>query len=308
MYDEGVRLARLSALKLLQELEVAFPPSPIESALRHFGLQQHFLSRQEELPFIDLPPGVRGALDVPDKSIYVIEGRGVRRRWAGVHEIGHFCLPEHRQLLSFCSVWDLSPLARKQLEREANEFTATFLFQGTAFLRECLALEFSLEMLRNQAIRWHVSFESAFRRYVEGHPQSVALAVCEPIRWQLPGRSSDFQGRIQAGARLRYWSASQSFRRNLGIPEVGQLFEPEHPIAQTMQAGPEELYGDVDYGHRGLRLPLALCFNGYLALALIGLERGFRQGAESAGSGNAALGPISMPGADRPNHIGTPAQ
>jgi hypothetical protein len=80
MYDEGVRLARLSALKLLQELEVAFPPSPIESALGFIGLQQHFLSRQEELPFIDLPPGLRGALDVPDRSIYVIEGQRVRRR------------------------------------------------------------------------------------------------------------------------------------------------------------------------------------------------------------------------------------
>src|SRR5690348_15704610 len=136
MSFEGLRLARMAAIDLIQELDLNGGPSPIDKALQYLRLEQTLVTRRAEMPFPEVPKHVRGILDAREAAIYVLADKEARQRWIGSHEIGHYAIREHNLILQFCSEWDLSLTARAQLEREANEFAATYLFQGRRFVEE----------------------------------------------------------------------------------------------------------------------------------------------------------------------------
>jgi IrrE N-terminal-like domain len=277
MSFEGLRLARMAAIDLIQELELDGGPSPIDKALQHLRLEQTLVTRRAEMPFPEVPKNVRGILDAREAAIYVLADREARQRWIGSHEIGHYAIPEHNLILQFCSEWDLSPAARKQLECEANEFAATYLFQGRRFIEECLSSRFSLEMLRNQAQAWSVSLEAAFRRFAEEHPQPVALLVCQPIELKpagvdlVPGATRIvLRSPSCSGVKLRYFAASARFRRERPHVQVGQVLDGNHAISRAVAAGEKYYWLSVE-GH-GEPMPASMFFNGYDVLVLVGIE------------------------------------
>jgi IrrE N-terminal-like domain len=287
MLDEGLHIARLAALELVDGLNLLGAPSPIQEALDTLHLQQTIVSRQPDLPYPDVPKNVRGILDAREAAIYVIADKEARQRWIGGHEIGHFAIREHNAILQFCSEWDLSPAARERLEREANEFTATYLFQGSRFLDECLQLPFSLEMLKDQAMRWGVSIEAAFRRFAEGHPEPVALLVCTPIEL-VPGGVDIAPGRTRitlrpsscSGVKLRYIAPSARYRRERPHLKVGQVLNGDHPISKAVAA--RDSYDWLTIRNHPDPVPASIFFNGYDVLVLLGPQNSHHRLRQSA--------------------------
>jgi len=180
----------------------------------------------------------------------------------------------HQRLMYYCNRADLEPTATRQLEREANEFGAATLFQGGRFTTEGLGSRFSLSALRQHCRDWQVSFEAGFRRFVEQHPEPVALAVCRPM-----GSSTIAYGDRRAraaiaevGAELRYWVGSTSYRGRGRDLARGEKFESGHVIVDAMSSGRSDHYSEVTIGNA--TLPMALFFTSWSALIVIGLEEG----------------------------------
>src|SRR5438477_2339516 len=167
--DEGKRVARESARALLNELDIQDEPSSVDNAMTFCHLEQHVLPEQLQLPF-DAPADVRGILDLGGMNVFVKGSRTSRIRWVSAHEIGHYAIPEHNEILRFCNTFDLSREARRQLELEANEFAAEFLFQAGRFVEACMSQQFSVTMLRTMSDGFGVSYEAGFRRFVEQNP------------------------------------------------------------------------------------------------------------------------------------------
>lgn len=261
--NEGVRLAREAALGLLAEIDQGETQTSVDDAMEYYKLEQHIVPQQLELPF-EAPPDVRGILDAAGMSVYVREVRSARVRWVASHEIGHYAITEHNEILRFCNSWDLSPSARKQLEVEANAFAADFLFQGKRFIQECLSRDFSIEMLRTLSAMFGVSSEAGFRRFVEEHPEPVALLVSRPQKTTVVG-DGQIVGFGVARTRLRYGSYSRQFLRGYGIAEVGQVFAEDHPI--SLATGGEDTTGTLVF--RGQRLQVASFFNQYDVLSIV---------------------------------------
>jgi hypothetical protein len=260
---QGEVLAQREAIKLLERLGRPEPPTPLASALDLHDLSQHFVSKQMELPLPDVTSYVRGVLDAPEKCIYVIEDKHVRRRFVSAHEIGHYVIPEHNALLQICNTWDLRADVRKELEREANAFAAALLSQGGRFCEECLQSDFSLEMLRRQCDRYEISYEAGMRRFVEGHDRPIALAVCKPFATQSGAKAN--------AAVLQYWAASDPYRRGrFPIPETKQRFGPDHFVGNCVQTGAGDYQGELNFTQANVRLPATVFFNSYSVLVLIG--------------------------------------
>jgi len=236
--EEGKRLAREAALSLLSELDVADDQeSPVDDAMEFCHLEQHLLPEQLPLPF-DAPADVRGILDIGGMNVFVKGSRPPRIRWVGAHEIGHYAIPEHNDLLRFCSTFDLSAEARRHLEVEANVFAAEFLFQGRRFVEQCMSQPFSIDMLRTMSTSFGVSYEAGFRRFVEDNPKPVALLVSVV----LPAEPESRDGRVilDFGARrtrLRYGAYSRQFMQRYGFAPSGQIFDTEHPVSHATASG-----------------------------------------------------------------------
>jgi hypothetical protein len=243
-------------------------PSSVELALDHFSLNQELVGTQLALPFPNVPADVRGILDVPEKHVFVVEATRARVRWVGTHEIGHYAIPDHRMLLAMCSTFDLSAAARKQLEVEANEFSAEFLFQGAKFVEECLSTAFSLQGLRVRCENYGVSYEAGFRRFVEGHPQPVALLVSR-VTQSAPVVSGDGAlATTTPRARLRYAAYSESFRSAHSFFQVGQEFAGDHPVLRAAVSG-NDCTERTNYHRRDWFV--SSFFNQYDVLSIMGL-------------------------------------
>ena len=100
--------------------------------------------------------------------------------WASFHEVAHYVLPDHRELLYHCSFQDLGYLTQKRLEIEANKFAGDLLFQNELFTRESCDSPLSMKVPVELRDRYRASFEATIRRYVEKNPRPCALAVYRP--------------------------------------------------------------------------------------------------------------------------------
>jgi hypothetical protein len=263
--SEATRLARAAAQTLLKELDVQDEPSSIENAMTFCHLEQHVLPEQLELPY-DAPPDVRGILDLGGMNVFVKGSRPPRIRWVSAHEIGHYAIPEHNELLRFCSTFDLSAEARRQLEIEANVFAAEFLFQGGRFSEACTSQGFSISMLRSMSDGFGVSYEAGFRRFVEENPKPVAMLVSHPMA----PVSENLDGRVVVNfgarpTRLRYGTYSQSFRQQFGLAVVRQVFETDHPISRATESG--QSTGEIVF--RNQTLTVESFYNQYDVLSIV---------------------------------------
>jgi hypothetical protein len=205
---------------------------------------------------------------MPEKRVFVINTKPVRIRWVGAHEVGHFAIPEHNEILQLCNTFDLSPVARKQLEIEANAFAAEFLFKGETFARETQDARFTISMLRAISDRYGVSYESGFRRFVEQNRDSVALLVSKVIN--VVPQVRDGRIIVEFGARptrLRYASYSPAFARRFSFFKIGQDFDATHPISLATRVGENEFSGVLNY--QGTELSVSSFFNQYDVLTIL---------------------------------------
>jgi hypothetical protein len=100
-----------------------------------------------------------------------------RKRFTIAHELGHFCIPSHRDRAALCVAPDLSQDGSNKLaEREASEFAAELLMPRRVI--ESIVATGSIDIARALTIsaRFNVSLVSAAIRMCELSRQAAAVA------------------------------------------------------------------------------------------------------------------------------------
>jgi transcriptional regulator with XRE-family HTH domain len=101
-----------------------------------------------------------------------------RQRFVLGHELGHYALPEHRNLFAYL---DDERRLRRDIhdlyERQANQAAIEVLAQGDRLRREADDSRLTIELIDALATRFAISMQAAARRIVEESRQQCALAI-----------------------------------------------------------------------------------------------------------------------------------
>ena len=152
-----------------------------------------------------IDPKIRAMLDIHERLVLVHPTFSTHRErftWASLHEVAHFVIPDHREVLYKCSFQDLSYFTQRRLELEANRFASDLIFQNNVFTKESANHTLSLKVPLLLRDRYRASFESTIRRYVEKNPRPCALVVYRP------SEADDFEPvlEVQYSVRSPSWS------------------------------------------------------------------------------------------------------
>jgi Zn-dependent peptidase ImmA (M78 family) len=187
-------------------------PTSQKTLLDFLGLKQlsfDFMAELEFMGYTEAPSTeIRAALSLNDRLVAVQSNLAEKRhRFSVFHEIAHFVLPEHREKLFIDDDETLSFWAKARLEREANRVAADLLFQGKRFSREAQDSPLSVHTVLALAPQFGASYESALRRFVEGH-----AAPCAVIVYDKMVRASDDDAEDDL-YKLQYTITSETFRK-----------------------------------------------------------------------------------------------
>lgn len=238
---ESAKAIKALAHDLLNECSLKDPPLDIDTIYDYLELERYgqFFTETCDWKNQQLSQNIRAILDVNEKIVIVnYNAHEKQQHFASVHEVGHFILPWQKELLYFCSVWDLNEKTRKLFEQEANLFAAEALFYSELFTLESTDLPFGMHSIITLADRYNVSLESASRRYVEKSPFPCALLVSDPIR------NNTLNILEPPSTKLLYYYKSETFKLNFRTP---QIFPPGHVISKTCSK-----LGDISYGELNL--------------------------------------------------------
>ena len=170
---------------LLEACAIKQPPTDDQLVFDFLKLSRETLPSTvlRELSAARVDPKIRAMLDIPERLVLVHPtfcAQRERYTWASLHEVAHYVIPDHRELLYKCSFQDLSYFTQRRLELEANRFASDLIFQNNAFTRESADHELSIKVPLLLRDRYRASFESTIRRYVEKNPRPCALVVYRP--------------------------------------------------------------------------------------------------------------------------------
>jgi transcriptional regulator with XRE-family HTH domain len=122
---------------------------------------------------------LQGMIHFRSREIWVNpEMYPLRQRFVLGHEIGHYLLPEHREL--FAHLDDdrrLRPDIRDLYERQANQAAIELLAQGDRLRREADDSALTMALIDGLAGRFRISMQATARRVVEETRQDCALAI-----------------------------------------------------------------------------------------------------------------------------------
>lgn len=188
-------------------------PTDELKVLDYLGLRQLSFDFGEEPDFVrdvpSIPKHLRAALSVNDRVVVTHSELGAKRhRWSVFHEVAHFVLPEHLEKIFLDTDKTLSLWTKSRLEREANSLAAELMFQGSRFTEQSLDLPLSCRTVLELAPQYDASYESAMRRYVEGHVLPCAVIVYDKVPTALGEDPED------AKYRIHYTVTSMPFRRS----------------------------------------------------------------------------------------------
>lgn len=170
--------------------------STARSVLTEFGVSSPELIDIEALAmgkgaYVEYAPlkGAAGRLVRDDKFGVIRIDSGIReegqRRFAGAHEIGHFCLHEKDRNAS-CRPEDmLAWYKTSKKEQEANEFAAELLMPEKLFCPRCDRTDLSLSGLENLATTFRTTLTATAIRYAEIGPHVCAVVQSQKgvVRW-----------------------------------------------------------------------------------------------------------------------------
>jgi transcriptional regulator with XRE-family HTH domain len=153
-----------------------------------------------------------------------------RQRFVLAHEIGHYVLPEHREIFAYLDdekrlrgdVYDL-------YERQANQASIELLAQGDCLRREADDSPLTMGLVDDLATRFAISMQAAARRIVEETKQDCALAISfrsSPAAPLTPHHlycSNSFEQRFRWKAT---GSASQLIAQSISAARRMQQLEP----------------------------------------------------------------------------------
>lgn len=217
---------RATATAFLGDRGFREPPFPVQQALQGEQLRLADVSLEDAMRAAGMSPAemesVNAMLRVEDRLV-VLRGDLHRqgRKWGAVHELAHYVMPAHRELLYFCSILELPARVQKQMELEADAFASDLIFLGPRFSAEAHSSGIGLHKPVSLAESYGASLHSALRRYVEESPAPCCLLV-----WKIlpPGQSKVLK--------LRYWVRSTTWRGGAGI---GQELGEDHVVVRAFR-------------------------------------------------------------------------
>jgi Zn-dependent peptidase ImmA (M78 family) len=244
------------------------PPVIIESIYEYYDLKMQTFSKNNS-DFIELCSKIkcsnsdflRGVLFV-DKKIAVARDDGYYRRTKFVygHELGHWKIKWHKNMLYQCTQFDLSQNARKQMEREANFYTSELLFMGETFTETLFYSELSLERIKSLADTFQMSKESTLRRAVE-----LEQRPCAFISFDVDEKS------VENFLTVKYPIHSQSFIEKIGEFNVAQSMSKDHQLSQILihpiYRALNSYKTEVTFGKEKKPLKTEVWYNGHNVLA-----------------------------------------
>jgi Zn-dependent peptidase ImmA (M78 family) len=167
---------------LFQRCGIKEPPTQEQLCFDFMRLESSTFETKDK-DWADGDPSIQGVCAVNERMILVNDALkdDIRRRFTHFHELGHFMLPEHREIIYRCRWDDLSHSTKIIMERQANEFAADCLFQLNRFEKEACEMRLGFDSILTLKEKYQTSIESTARRYVEKHFLPCALVVYEPI-------------------------------------------------------------------------------------------------------------------------------
>ena len=259
---------RRVAGKTLKKARCSDPPVIIEPVYKIHNLQKKIFLK-EDPEFIELskkagsnnPDILRGVLFVKDGlAVARDDGYDRRTKFVFIHELGHWNLPWHKQMLYKCTQFDLSPSARKQMEREANFYAGELCFMGDKFTESLFYSELSFNRIKDLADLFQMSKESTLRRTVELEHRPCAFIT-------LDVNEKDDKNFLK----VKYPVHSESFKKDYGEFSRTQTFPKGHVLSQVrvnmIKRALKHDNAIVKFGEKKVELNAEIWFNGYNVLA-----------------------------------------
>lgn len=168
---------------------------------------------------------VRGIADLRERVVYIAaEPRDSRRVFVQAHELGHHKIPWHELSAYADDAMSLAPEVEELFDKEANQFAADILFQGSRFRERARSYSPSFEAIFALADQHGTSRHSTAWRYVQVQDEALALAMYYPGRFAV---GADGLPVLRKG---RVIATDKFVRAHMDLdlpPELG----PEHPWA-----------------------------------------------------------------------------
>jgi transcriptional regulator with XRE-family HTH domain len=190
---ERIRTYMLALLKRADALDLV--PTPIDQVMHVAKLVSAgavTLSPEEKRKlrqrFGDLVDRVwnqlQGVIHFGAREVWVNpEMYPLRKRFVYGHEIGHYVLPEHRELFAYLDdETRLRPDVHDLYERQANQAAIELLAQGDGLRKEADDSTLSMDVIDDLANRYAISMQATARRIVEETKQDCALAISFRVR------------------------------------------------------------------------------------------------------------------------------
>lgn len=167
---------------LLKTCNISLPPTDYQLVFDFMKIKDETFDVSDS-PFEEIEKNVRAIANIQTKEIWIHKDITNTRRgfFSRFHELGHLCLPEHREVFLYKCNWeDLGYASKKRLEIEANEFAANCIFQGDRFVQNSLDYKFGFKAILELAETYNASIESTAYRYVKKNMFPCALVVYKP--------------------------------------------------------------------------------------------------------------------------------
>jgi transcriptional regulator with XRE-family HTH domain len=163
----------MQVAKLVSAGEVTLAPEEKRKLRQRFGDLVDYVWNQ-----------LQGVIHFGAREIWVNpEMYPLRKRFVYGHEIGHYVLPEHRELFAYLDdETRLRADVHDLYERQANQAAIELLAQGDRLREEADDSALSMDVIDDLATRYAISMQATARRVVEETKQDCALAISFRVR------------------------------------------------------------------------------------------------------------------------------
>lgn len=181
---------------------------------------------------------LQGAIHFGAREIWINpEMYPLRQRFVLGHEMGHYVLPEHREIFAYlddekrlrADVYEL-------YERQANQAAIEILAQGDRLRREADDSALTMDLIGGIADRFAISMQATARRIVEETKQDCALAISFRSGWTAPLTPPHLYCSHTFEQRLRWKTTGSTSQLIVQAVRTARRAEPVEPII-TVDAG-----------------------------------------------------------------------
>jgi Zn-dependent peptidase ImmA (M78 family) len=231
---------------------------------REYNLNDKNFIKKITINIREIAKKIKSALIPQEKAVLIdLNLHSAKKPFGQGHELGHYEIPEHKEILYVCSEADLNPQTRAEMEFEANVFSSEILFPTPLVAKIHENYPISMEtilLLHNYS---NASIHSSAIRYVTSCDKECCLLTLDI--------EEDKEGK--KGLRLKSQILSDpwfsKFKRR--IISDDQFFPAEHNLSLVAFSGgiEEVVKNTVRLRNSDITFQAHTFYNGYKVFALL---------------------------------------